>query len=622
MSMKTKIKICGITNEKDALAAARAGADYLGFIINVPKSSRNLSPVEAQKIITAVRNEFSKVHCVGVLVDQNFDEANKIIQTTGIDIVQLHGNESPEFCSNLRGMVEVWKTLIIKSAVDLEKIAAYRHHVDKILFDAGEGSGQSIDFDLLAGVPVDILAGGLGLDNIEMAIKKIQPQVVDLNSRLESTLGKKDLMLVKQAISLIKFSDMPKIFFSTKYDADELGYFGEFGASFAPETLMAPLQELSDAYEVAKVDPAFLDELNQLYKNYSGRPTPLYFAENLTRQLNGAKIYLKNEGLNHTGAHKINHCLGQALLAKRMGKKRLIAETGAGQHGLAVATVAARFGFECTVYMGAVDVERQRPNVFWMEQLGAEVVPVEYGTKRLKDAVMAALQDWIGRPVDTYYLLGSALGPHPYPSMVRDFQSIIGLEVKEQIQMAEGRMPDYLVACVGGGSNAIGLFNCFLDNPDVKMIGVEAGGRGIKEVGDHAARLQGQGKVGIVEGYKSYFLTDDDGQIQPTHSISAGLDYSGIGPEHSALFKAGRVVYHYATDSEVLGAFKTLAKTEGIFSALESAHAMAEAIKLAPTLSKDKIIVVNISGRGDKDIFIVAEALHDKKWKDFLRTKI
>ncbi len=414
---------------------------------------------------------------------------------------------------------------------------------------------------------------------------------------------------------------MKKLFFKTSYDADPFGYFGEFGSRYVPESLIPALDELTKAYEAAKSDPIFEQELLDLYQHYSGRPTPLYFAKNLTEKLGGAKIYLKNEGLNHTGAHKINHCLGQGLLAKRMGKKRLIAETGAGQHGLATATVAAKFGFECTVYMGAVDVVRQRPNVFWIEQLGAKVVPVEFGTKRLKDAVMAALQDWIAHPNDAYYLLGSALGPHPYPSMVRDFQSIVGLEVKEQLLAAEGKLPDYLIACVGGGSNAIGIFNAFLDDINVKMIGAEAGGKGTGKIGDHAARLQGQGRLGVVEGYKSFFLTNSDGQLEPTHSVSAGLDYSGIGPEHARLFKDGRVNYHAVTDSEVLTAFKLLAKTEGIFPALESSHAVAEATKLAPTLSKDKIIVVNISGRGDKDIFIVADALGDTNWKEFLKTK-
>ncbi|MBI4132974.1 MAG: tryptophan synthase subunit beta [Candidatus Sungbacteria bacterium] len=407
--------------------------------------------------------------------------------------------------------------------------------------------------------------------------------------------------------------------FKTPYDADDRGHFGQFGGRYAPEMLLPALEELEAAYNAAKADPEFIAELEGLYKHYDGRPTPLYFAENLTKHLGGAKIYLKNEGLNHTGAHKINHCLGQALLAKRMGKKRLIAETGAGQHGLATATVAAKFGFECVVYMGVVDMERQRLNVFWMEQLGAKVVPVEHGTKRLKDAVTAALQDWITNVDSSYYLLGSALGPHPYPSMVRDFQSVVGVEVRKQLQEQEGRLPDYLIACVGGGSNSIGLFNAFLDDAEVKMVAVEAGGKGVAQPGEHAARFQTGGSPGVVEGYKSYFLQNDDGQIQSTHSISAGLDYAGIGPEHAFLHEKGRVEYIYATDAEVLSAFSLLARTEGIFPALESAHAIAEAIKRAPTLSPDKIMVVNVSGRGDKDVFIVAKAFKDKHWQEYLR---
>lgn len=412
---------------------------------------------------------------------------------------------------------------------------------------------------------------------------------------------------------------MESIFQQTPYQADSSGYFGQFGGQYVPELLIPALKELEKEYEQAKQDPQFEKDLHDLYQTYSGRPTPLYFAESLTRKLGGAKIYIKNEGLNHTGAHKINHCLGQALLAKRMGKKRLIAETGAGQHGLATATVAAKFGFECTVYMGAVDVERQRPNVFWMERLGATVIPVAYGDQRLKDAVMAALQDWIQNVEDSYYLLGSALGPHPYPSMVRDFQTIVGLETKEQLQKAEAQLPDFVVACVGGGSNAIGMFTPFLDKPSVQLIGVEAGGKDTEKSGEHAARLQGGGSVGVVEGYKSFFLQNTDGQIQKTHSISAGLDYAGVGPQHAHLFEEGRVKYEAVSDTEVLEAFSMLAKHEGLFPALESAHAVAYAIKLAPTLSQDQVIVINLSGRGDKDMFTLGAAFGDESWKAFLR---
>lgn len=408
--------------------------------------------------------------------------------------------------------------------------------------------------------------------------------------------------------------------YKTKYDADEHGHFGEFGGRYAPEMLIPALEEMEAAYVEAKKDPAFEKEFLYLLKNYVGRPSPLYFAENLTKKLGGAKVYLKNEGLNHTGAHKINHCIGQALLAKRMGKKRLIAETGAGQHGVATATVAAKFGFECVVYMGEEDVHRQRPNVFWMQQLGAKVIPVKEGTKTLKDAVNAALKDWITNIQDSHYVLGSTLGPHPFPSINRDFQSVVGYEVRDQIKEYEGRLPDYLIACVGGGSNAMGLFYRFLEEESVKLIGVEAGGLGVDKLGGHASRFNG-GKTGIVQGYKTMFLQDEQGNLAPTHSISAGLDYPGVGPQFAYLQQQGRVQFEYATDTEVIEAFKELARTEGILPAMESSHALAYALKFVPTLPKDKIVVVNISGRADKDIFIVAEGMKDKDWVDFIHSK-
>ncbi len=398
------------------------------------------------------------------------------------------------------------------------------------------------------------------------------------------------------------------------------GHFGKFGGRYVPEMLIPALEELEKTYESARKDKEFQKEFRYLLKTFSGRPTPLTFAKNLTEKLGGAKIYLKNEGLNHTGAHKITHCIGQALLARRMGKTRLIAETGAGQHGVATATVAAKLGFSCTVYMGEVDIARQRPNVFLMEQLGAAVVPVTFGNRTLKDAVNAAIKDWIENVSDTHYVLGSVVGPHPYPTMNREFQSIVGVEVKKQIKHMEKKLPDYVIACVGGGSNAMGIFNTFLKEKNVKLIGIEAGGKG-KEVGEHASRFHG-GSVGVVEGYKSYFLQDHDGQIQKTHSISAGLDYAGIGPQLAYLHENKRVQFSSVTDKEVLEAFATLAKTEGIIPALESSHAVAYAIKLAPGLKKSEVIVVNLSGRGDKDLFIVAKAFKDKKFLAFLKEYI
>jgi tryptophan synthase beta chain len=394
---------------------------------------------------------------------------------------------------------------------------------------------------------------------------------------------------------------------------DERGFFGPYGGRYVPEMLAPALDELEAAYKRWKDDPAFLRDLEELYRDYTGRPTPLYHAKRFSEAVGGPRIYLKQEGLCATGAHKINHCLGQALLASRMGKKRVICETGAGQHGLATATVSARFGLPCTVYMGSEDVRRQATNVFWMRQLGATVVPVEEGTRTLKDAVNAALKDWTWNVADTYFLLGSALGPHPYPSMVRDFQAIVGREVRRQVLEKEGRLPDVLVACVGGGSNSIGLFFDFLEETSVRMVGVEAGGRSL-EPGQHAARFAG-GRVGVVEGYKSYFLQDDDGQVQKTHSISAGLDYAGIGPFHAYLRDVGRVEFHPAFDAEVVEAFQLLARTEGILAALESCHALAWLVKNARNLQRDQVVVVNLSGRADKDIFILAGALGDADWK-------
>lgn len=389
------------------------------------------------------------------------------------------------------------------------------------------------------------------------------------------------------------------------YEPNEHGYWGEYGGRFVPETLVAPLDELTTGYFAVRDDPAFHAELNDLHQNFTGRPSPLYFAKRLTETLGGAKIYLKREDLNHTGAHKINNCLGQILLAQRMGKRRIIAETGAGQHGVATATVCALFGLECVVYMGTEDMRRQELNVFRMRLLGAEVRGVDSGSCTLKDAINEALRDWVTNVESTYYLLGSALGPHPYPLMVRDFQSIIGREARDQIIEKEGRLPDVLVACVGGGSNAIGLFHPFL-NDDVRMIGVEAGGRG-NTLGKHAARFMTGGDVGVLQGTKSYLLQDANGQIALTHSVSAGLDYASIGPEHAHLHDLNRVEYVSANDAEALAAFKTLSETEGIIPALESSHAIAHAIKIAPEFGRDQIMIVNLSGRGDKDINTVRE---------------
>ncbi len=388
---------------------------------------------------------------------------------------------------------------------------------------------------------------------------------------------------------------------------DEDGRFGIYGGRFVAETLMPLILEVERAYARAKNDPAFRADMKHYLTHYVGRPSPLYFAERLTEHLGGAKIYFKREELNHTGSHKINNCIGQILLARQMGKKRIIAETGAGQHGVAVATVCALFDLPCVVYMGAVDVERQKPNVFRMRMLGAEVRPVTSGSRTLKDAMNEALRDWVTNVEDTFYIIGTVAGPHPYPMMVRDFQSVIGHEVREQIMAAEARLPDSLVACIGGGSNAMGLFHPFLDDPEVAIYAVEAAGRGL-ETGQHAASLTG-GRPGVLHGNRTYLLQNEDGQIEEAHSISAGLDYPGIGPEHAWLHDTGRVTYVSATDDEALEAFQLCSRLEGIIPALEPAHALAHVMRAAPSLPRDHIMVVNMSGRGDKDIFTVAEAL-------------
>jgi len=394
---------------------------------------------------------------------------------------------------------------------------------------------------------------------------------------------------------------------SYRQGPDARGHFGPYGGRYVAETLMPLILDLEAAYGAARQDKAFLDEMAYFLEYYVGRPSPLYFAERLTQHLGGAKIYFKRDELNHTGAHKINNCLGQVLLARRMGKTRIIAETGAGQHGVATATIAARFGLPCIVYMGAVDMERQKPNVFRMKLLGAEVVPVTSGAHTLKDAMNEAMRDWVANVHDTFYCIGTVAGPHPYPAMVRDFQSVIGIETREQLAKAEGRLPDLLVAAIGGGSNAMGLFHPFLDDPSVAMHGVEAAGHGI-DTDQHAASLT-KGTPGILHGNKTYLLQDDDGQIIEAHSISAGLDYPGVGPEHAWLHDLKRVSYVSATDTEALEAFKLCARLEGILPALEPAHALAHVVRIAPRMEKDKIVVMNMCGRGDKDIFTVADAL-------------
>ena len=401
----------------------------------------------------------------------------------------------------------------------------------------------------------------------------------------------------------------------------KMGYYGRFGGAFIPEILSATLEQLQTAFEEARKDPYFWSTYQSLMSTYSCRPTPLTYAENLSRHLGGPQIYLKREDLNHTGAHKLNNVIGQGLIVDRMGKSRVIAETGAGQHGVATATMAAKFGYSCTIYMGEVDVARQRPNVFWMEQLGARVVPVKDGARILKDAINEALRDWSANMDTTHYVLGTACGPHPFPEMVSYFQTIVGLEVRDQVIEQAGRSPSRVYACVGGGSNALGIFNGFIDNSEVELVGVEAGGEGL-ESNKHATRLaSGRGSVGVAQGYKTYFLQDDDGQMLETHSVAAGLDYIGVSPILSAYHEEGRIRFEAATDAEVLEATRLIMKKEGIIPALESAHALAGAFRETGEMSRDDVVIVNLSGRGDKDIFTIADALGDRAWKSFIMTK-
>lgn len=503
-------------------------------------------------------------------------------------------------------------------------IMAYSHNSiyrkkKKSQFDSFVDLVYSIrDFDLFEDF-MDGITSDKDKENLPKRISIIKKLLENQNQhQIAEDLGVGVATVTKgsKLLSQGKFKIFRKKSIKSGKEKSKNGYFGKYGGRYVPEMLQTELRRLAEAYDELSENPEFLKELNDLQTRYNSRPTPLVFAQNLTKKLGGAQIYLKNEGLNHTGAHKINHCLGQALVAKKMGKTRLIAETGAGQHGLATATVAAKFGLACTIYMGEIDIKRQQPNVVLMELLGAEVIPIKYGSKTLKDAVSGAIRDWLANSDDTHYVIGSCLGPDPYPRMNRDFQSVIGREVKAQL----GKNPDMIIACVGGGSNALGIFTEFLPNRSVKLVGVEAGGKSDK-TGQHAARFPGA-KVGIMEGYKSYFLQDKDGNSALTHSVAAGLDYIGIGPEMAELYDKKRVEFVRATDQEALRATEVLAKTEGIIPALESAHAVSEALGRAGKMKPEQTVVVNISGRGDKDLFTIARNFAPDKFKNFLRREL
>ena len=592
----TKIKLCGLTRIEDIEAANALLPDYIGFVF-AKKSRRSVSPEQAARLKAAL---LPGIQAVGVFVNEPVGDIVRLLKSGVIDIAQLHGTESREYVLELKRRTEkpVIQAFRIASLADVTR--AESTPADYILLDNGAGgTGEKFDWSLIAGIEREyFLAGGLAPENVQEAIRRNAPFAVDASSGLE-TEGYKDPSKMKAFVDAVRAVDRDK-----ERMGHKKGRFGGFGGQYIPETLMSAVIELENAYNHYKEDPAFREELTALLNEYAGRPSRLYYAETLTRALNGAKIYLKREDLNHTGSHKINNVLGQALLAKRMGKTRLIAETGAGQHGVATATAAALMGMECVVYMGKEDTIRQALNVYRMELLGATVIPVTSGTATLKDAVSEAMREWTSRIDDTHYCLGSVMGPHPFPTIVRDFQAVISKEIKTQMREKEGRLPDVLLACVGGGSNAMGAFYHFIGDPGVRLIGCEAAGRGIDSF-ETAATIN-TGRVGIFHGMKSYFCQDEFGQIAPVYSISAGLDYPGIGPEHAQLYENHRAEYVAVTDDEAVEAFEFLSRTEGIIPAIESAHAVAHAMKLAPTMKKDQIIVVNLSGRGDKDCAAIA----------------
>ena len=587
----TNIKLCGLTREEDIKNANELKPEYVGFVF-YDKSRRSVTKAQAKKLKSLLNPE---IKAVGVFVDADTSEVEELFEENIIDVAQLHGNEDENYIKELMdNNIPVIKTFKANSPEEI--IKAEKSSADMIMFDAGNGEGVQIkDLKLLTYIDRPfILAGGLNQENVVDAISITKPYGVDVSTGIE-TDKLKDGYKMKQFVKVVR---------EDKQMTGSKGRFGVHGGQYIPETLMNAVIELEEAYNHYKDDPEFNRELTDLLNNYAGRPSLLYYAKKMTEDLGGAKIYLKREDLNHTGSHKINNVLGQALLAKKMGKTRLIAETGAGQHGVATATAAALLGMECVVFMGKEDTERQALNVYRMRLLGAEVIPVTSGTATLKDAVSEAMREWTSRIDDTHYCLGSVMGPHPFPTIVRDFQAIISRESRAQILEAEGKLPDAVIACVGGGSNAIGSFYHYINDEGVRLIGCEAAGRGIDTF--ETAATVNTGKIGIFHGMKSYFCQDEYGQIAPVYSISAGLDYPGVGPEHAYLHDIGRAEYVPVTDDEAVDAFEYIAKTEGIIAAIESSHAIAYAKKLAPTMKKDQVIIVTVSGRGDKDCAAIA----------------
>lgn len=592
----TKIKICGLTRMEDIKAVNRFKPDYIGFVF-AEKSRRRVTREQAASLKAALNPD---IKAVGVFVNSPVDEIISLCRDGIIDIIQLHGDEDITYLEKLKEAVSspIIRAVRVHSAEQISEADSLP--CDALLLDTFDkssygGTGKPFDYSIIPALKHPFfLAGGLDSWNVLKAIEACRPAAVDISGGVE-TNGVKDSRKILEIIELVH---------NGAGISAKTGRFGPFGGQYIPETLMPAVQELEEAYNYYKNDPSFKNELNNLLVNYAGRPSLLYYAEKMTKDLGGAKIYLKREDLNHTGSHKINNVLGQVLLAKKMGKKRVIAETGAGQHGVATATAAALMDMECEIFMGKVDTDRQALNVFRMELLGAKVHSVTSGTMTLKDAVNEAMREWTRRMDDTAYVLGSVMGPHPFPTIVRDFQKIIGEEIKQQILKAEGKLPDAVIACVGGGSNAMGSFYEFIGDKDVQLIGCEAAGLGVDT--EKTAATVSTGSVGVFHGMKSIFCQDKYGQIAPVYSISAGLDYPGIGPEHAKLHASGRAQYVPITDDEAVDSFEYLSRTEGIIPAIESAHAVAYAKKLAPTMKKDQIIVVTISGRGDKDVAAIA----------------
>lgn len=608
----TNIKICGLQSLDDVAIVNEVLPEYVGFVFAPGRHQINTTLARQMRKALDPR-----IQVVGVFVSEPIDRIVALCEENLIDLIQLHGEESLEECRELKQRVSVpviyairmkseGKKTFISTRDRLDRRETEHDGIDFFLFDTYVdglygGSGKLLPYEQVPQLEKPyFVAGGLTALNVSDVIKHTNPYAVDVSSGVE-TNGKKDRDKIIAFVTQVR---------GTKNEIREVGCsmkkgrFQEYGGQYVPETLMNAVIEVEEAYEHYKTDESFQAELNELLRQYAGRPSRLYYAQKMTKDLGGAKIYLKREDLNHTGSHKLNNVLGQVLLAKKIGKTRVIAETGAGQHGVATATAAALMGLECEIFMGEEDTKRQALNVFRMELLGAKVHPVTSGTKTLKDAVNETMREWTRRVDDTWYVLGSVMGPHPFPTIVRDFQKIIGEEIREQLMEVEGKLPDAVIACVGGGSNAIGAFHEFIKDETVQLIGCEAAGLGV-DTAQNAATIA-NGSVGIFHGMKSIFCQDEYGQIAPVYSISAGLDYPGIGPEHAMLHDIGRATYVPITDEEAVDAFEYLSRTEGIIPAIESSHAVAYAKKIAGTMSKDQIIVINISGRGDKDVAAIA----------------